>query len=152
MLVSMLHQTGDPQRALTEACRILVPQGRLALVTFTREDVSENWLVDYFPSSRPWIDKSHTPLAQLLSLLPGATRVEVTFHDVVDGSLAALSNRPELILDPLWRRQTSYFERMERDHAEELGRGLRRLALDLAAGRRPLGRGIASVLTWSKDG
>jgi demethylmenaquinone methyltransferase/2-methoxy-6-polyprenyl-1,4-benzoquinol methylase len=152
MLVSMLHHTGDPPHALAEACRILVPKGRLAVMIFTREDVSENWLLDYFPSSGPWIDKSHTPLAQLLSLLPGATRVEVTFDDVVDGSLAALSNRPELILDSHWRRQTSYFERMERDHAEELGRGLHRLALDLAAGRRPQGRGIASVLTWRKDG
>jgi SAM-dependent methyltransferase len=149
MLVSMLHHVEDPPAALAEARRVLRPGGRLALMVFTREDVERTWLVDYFPSSRAWMMASHPPLAELLSHLPGARRIEVTFTDLEDAGLAALSAHPELVVDPRWHRQTSYFERLERDHADELRAGLARLRHDLAAGRASRTPGPASVLAYA---
>ena len=49
MLVSMLHHVEDPAAALAEAQRILRPQGRLALMVFTREDVADTWLEQLLP-------------------------------------------------------------------------------------------------------
>ena len=59
--------------------------------------------------------------------------------------MAAMLGHPELMLDPARRSQTSYFERMQRDHADELAAGLERLERELRAGdgsarRRPATR------------
>src|SRR3954468_21517313 len=120
MLVSMLHHVEDPAAALTEAQRILRPGGRLALMVFTREDISDLWLSDYFPSTRAWMVESHPTLDELLALVPGARRIEVVFRDLEEASLAALAAYPERLVDPSWHRQTSFFERLERDHPDEL--------------------------------
>jgi ubiquinone/menaquinone biosynthesis C-methylase UbiE len=150
MLVSMLHHVEDPPAALSEACRILRPGGRLAVMTFTREDLEPLWYSDYFPSTTAWMEQSHPPLAELLRHLPGARRLPVVLQDLEDGSLAALAAHPELVLDERRRRQTSFFERLARDHPDELRAGLDRLASDLAAARGPGGRGSATVLAWTK--
>jgi SAM-dependent methyltransferase len=154
MLVSMLHHVDDQARALAEAKRVLRPGGRLALMVFTREDIADAWCMDYFPSSRPWMSETHMPLSQLLAELPGARRLPVVYEDLQDGSMAALLGHPELILDPERRAQTSYFERMERDHPEELRRGLQRLERELNAddGSAPTRAGHATVLAWTKPG
>ncbi len=60
------------------------------------------------------------------------------------------------MLDPAWRRQTSYFEKLARDHPDELQAGLARLRADLAAGENPDERvadararwGDAAMLAW----
>ena len=150
MLVSMLHHVERPELALAEARRILRPGGRLALMVFTREDVSEMWLGEYFPSTRAWTSASHAPLAELSAMLPGARRIDVVYRDLEDGSLAALAGYPERLADPRWHRQTSYFERLERDHAAELRDGLARLRADLEAGRAPNTPGRATVLAYEK--
>jgi SAM-dependent methyltransferase len=152
MLVSMLHHVDDPARALAEAKRVLRPGGRLALMAFTREDIADAWCLDYFPSSRPWMQQTHMPVAELFAELPGAWREPVVYEDVQDGSMAAMLGHPELILDPERRAQTSYFERMQRDHADELAAGLRRLERKLRAddGSAPTQAGHASVLAWVK--
>jgi len=150
MLVSMLHHVEDPAAALAEAQRILRPGGRLALMVFTREDLADLWLSDYFPSTRAWMFESHPTLAELLAMLPGARRIEVVFRDLEDGSLAALAAHPERLADPAWHRQTSYFERLERDHADELAAGLARLRAEIDAGTAPRRPGLASVLAWAK--
>jgi SAM-dependent methyltransferase len=151
MLVSMLHHVEDPAAALAEARRIVRPGGRLALMVFTREDLLGQWYVDYFPSTREWMINSHQTLDELLALLPGARRIEIVFRDLEDGSLAALASYPERLADRRWHRQTSYFERLERDHPEELRAGLARLREDVAAGRAPRHPGIGTVLAYEKS-
>jgi ubiquinone/menaquinone biosynthesis C-methylase UbiE len=148
MLVSMLHHVEDPAAAIAEAKRILRPRGRLVLMVFTREDVEDMWLTDYFPSTRAWIVESHRSLAEHLAMLPGARSIEIAYRDLEDGSLGALAAHPEKLADPRWHRQTSYFERLQRDHAEELEAGLARLRRDIEAGRAPTKPGRATVLAW----
>jgi ubiquinone/menaquinone biosynthesis C-methylase UbiE len=143
MLVSMLHHVEDPPAALAEARRVLRPGGRLALMVFTREDIADLWLSDYFPSTRAWMTESHPTQDELVAMLPGAHRIEVVFRDLEDAALAALAAYPERVADPRWHRQTSFFERLERDHPDELGAGLARLREDLAAGRAPRRPGLS---------
>jgi ubiquinone/menaquinone biosynthesis C-methylase UbiE len=152
MLVSMLHHVDTPADALAEAKRVLRPGGRLAVMVFTREDIADAWCLDYFPSSRPWMQQTHMPLAELFAELPSAWRVPLVYEDVEDGSMAAMLGHPQLILDPERRSQTSYFERMQRDHPEELREGLQRLERELRAddGSAPTQAGHASVLAWVK--
>jgi SAM-dependent methyltransferase len=139
MCVSMLHHVD-----------VLRPGGRAALMLYTREDIEDAWYNDYFPSTRAWMGVSHPPLDDLLAELPGARRIELVFRDLEDASLAALSAFPEKILDPAWRSQTSYFERLARDHPDELRAGLERLRADIGAGRPPRGHGRATVLAWTR--
>jgi SAM-dependent methyltransferase len=150
MLVSMLHHVADQGAALAEARRVLRPGGRLALMAFTREDLERLWYADYFPSTRAWMAASHPPAAELLAQLPGGRRLALEFSDLEDASLAALAAYPQLVLEAGWRRQTSYFERVERDHPDELRAGLERLRADVEAGRPPQGGGVASVFAWVK--
>jgi demethylmenaquinone methyltransferase/2-methoxy-6-polyprenyl-1,4-benzoquinol methylase len=150
MMISMLHHVEDPAAALAEARRILAPGGRLALKGYTGEDAAALWIVDYFPSSRRWMEETHPPRAAFLELLPGAELVTFEFEDLQDASLAALSADPELVVRAAARGETSYFERMQRDHPAELDAGLARLREDIAAGRAPRGAGTATILSWTK--
>ena len=120
------------------------------LMGWSLEDLSGLWMADYWPSTRAWEEESHPKLAQLLELMPGARRIEIVYRDLEDGSLAALGAYPEKLVDPRWHRQTSYFERLERDHPEELKAGLDRLRDDLAKGTAPRTPGTASVLVATK--
>jgi SAM-dependent methyltransferase len=151
MLVSMLHHVGDPAAALAEARRILRPGGRMAVMAFTQEDIHDLWFLDYFPSTRAWMQASHVPVSDLLALLPGARRTEVVLDDLDDASLAALAAHPEKVLEARWRTQTSYFERLARDNRQELEAGLRRLAADVADDSAVRIPGRASMLAWTKD-
>lgn len=150
MLVSMLHHVADQSAVLAQARRVLRAGGRLALFVFTREDMEDLWIVERFPASLPWMRATHQSLAELLELLPGAVRSEVVFSDLADASLAALAAHPEQLLQESWRSQTSFFERMARDHPQQLGDGLERLRAELAAGRAPRRPGRASMLSWAK--
>jgi SAM-dependent methyltransferase len=150
MLVSMIHHVDAPEQALAEARRVLRPGGRLALMVFTREDIEDSWCLDYFPASRPWMYETHSPLDELLAELPGARRLPVIYEDMQDGSMAALLGYPELLLDPERCSQTSFFERMERDHPDDLRAGLERLERELSEGRAPHRSGGASMLAWTK--
>jgi SAM-dependent methyltransferase len=150
MLVSMLHHCADTGAALSEARRILRTDGRMAVMVFAREDIDDLWFLDYFPSTRAWMQASHRPVSDLLALLPGALRREVVLDDLKDGSLAALAAHPEKALEHRWRTQTSYFERLSRDDPAELEAGLQRLASDVARGQASRRPGRASILAWSK--
>jgi SAM-dependent methyltransferase len=149
-MISMLHHVEDRAAALAEARRVLRTGGRLVLKGYTREDAASLWILDYFPSSRPWMEATHPPRAALLELLPGARLVDLEFEDMQDASLAALSAEPGRVLEAGQTGATSYFERMQRDHPDELRAGLARLREEIAAGRAPRRAGTATVLTWSK--
>ncbi len=150
MMISMLHHVEDRAAALTEARRILKPGGRLVLKGYTGEDAATLWILDYFPSSRAWMEATHPLRATFLEELPGARLVEFQFEDMEDASLAALSADPARVLEAAKLGQTSYFERMQRDHPYELRAGLARLRDDIAAGRAPKRAGTATVLSWTK--
>jgi ubiquinone/menaquinone biosynthesis C-methylase UbiE len=149
-MISMLHHVEDRGAALAEARRILRNGGRLVLKGFTAEDAATLWILDYFPSSRTWMEATHPPLAAILEELPDARLFAVEFQDMKDASLAALSAEPERVLQAAERGATSYFERMQRDHPDELRAGLARLREDIAAGGAPGRAGSATVLSWTK--
>ncbi len=149
-MISMLHHVEDRGAALAEAQRVLRPQGRLVLVGYTGEDAATLWILDYFPSSRRWMEATHPPRAAILQELPGARLFAFELEDMQDASLAALSADPDRVLEAAERGETSYFERMRRDHPEELHAGLARLREDIADGRAPRRAGTASVCSWTK--
>jgi SAM-dependent methyltransferase len=151
-MISMLHHVEDRSLALAEARRILRPSGRLVLKGFTAEDSDSLWIVDYFPSSRAWMAETHPPRVALLAELPGASLEPFQFADTDDASLAAISADPARVIEAAENGETSYFERMARDHPEELREGLARLRDDTAAGRAPRRAGTATVLGWTKPG
>jgi SAM-dependent methyltransferase len=151
MLIAMIHHVDSPRQTLAEARRVLRPSGRLALMAFTREDIEDSWCTDYFPASRPWMYETHPRLDELLAELPGARRVPVVYEDMLDGSMAALLGHPERLLEAERRSQTSFFERMERDHPEELRAGLARVERELSEGRAPRSSGGASMIAWVKE-
>jgi SAM-dependent methyltransferase len=160
ILVSMLHHVPAWADALGEARRLLRPGGRLVLLAFGREHLEVHWVTGYFPATTATFIEAHQPLADLLALLPGATLTPVRYDDLVDGSMAALCRQPSMLLDPVVRAQTSYFERAEADFADELAAGLRQLEEDLASGRRPDKEvvpvrdriGDAALITWTSHG
>jgi SAM-dependent methyltransferase len=149
-MVSMLHHVGNQTAALAEARRILRPGGHLALLGFTGEDADSLWVLDYFPCSRPWMKATHPSRSALLEELPGADLVDFEFHDLEDGSLAALSADPERVVAAGEHAATSFFERMQRDHPAELSAGLKRLRADTVAGNAPRRAGTGTVLSWTK--
>ncbi len=150
MMVSMLHHVEDRAAALAEARRILTAGGRLVLVGFMEEDAATLWILDYFPASRAWMQATHPPRAAFLEQLPGAELSAFRFEDMEDASLAAISADPARVLQAAERGETSYFERMRRDHPDELRAGLARLREEIAAGRAPKQPGTATVLSWTK--
>ncbi len=150
MMISMLHHVEDREAALAEARRVLKPQGRLVLMGFTGEDASSLWLLDYFPSSRSWMEATHPPRAAFHQALPGAREAVFEFRDLQDANLAALSGHPERLIEAAQRGRTSVFERMRRDHPSELEAGIARIKEDTATGRIPAHAGTATVLAWTK--
>ena len=150
IMISMLHHVEDRTAALAEARRILRAEGRLALMGFTAEDAATLWVLEYFPSSRPWMEATHPPRAAIVDELPGARLLPFKFEDSQDASLAALSADAEFVLKAAERGDTSYFERTQRDHPDELQAGLARLRSDIMAGHAPRRAGTATVLSWTK--
>ncbi len=102
--------------------------------------------------------RSGPPNAELEIELPEARILRLEFDDLEDASLSALQRRPDLMLDPNWRRQTSYFEKLELRFPDELEGGLAKLRAHLDAGQNldarvaaaRAERGDAAVLAWSK--
>jgi SAM-dependent methyltransferase len=149
-MISMLHHVEDRSRALAEAQRILRPSGRLVLKGFTAEDAESLWILDYFPCSRPWMEATHPPRSWFAAELAGARFSPFELTDMEDASLAALSADPGRVLQAAQRGDTSFFERLRRDHPQELRVGLARLQADIAAGRVPGRPGTATILSWTK--
>lgn len=127
MAVLTIHHWTDWRAGLREMRR--VARQRVILLTFDVE-TSDFWLTcDYFPALMDLDRQIMPPLDALASELGAfhATPVPIP-HDCVDGFLGAYWRRPEVYLDPVARRSTSSFARI--DAAE----GLRRLEQDVAGG------------------
>jgi len=158
IMISMLHHVPDAPAALAEARRVVRPGGTVALMGFASEHLKAHWVLRYFPTTAAFFGAAHQPLAELRSGLPGAKLVPLHYHDVVDGSLAALCRVPELVLDPDRRRQTSFFEKAADLDPDELESGIAQLEADLASGARPqddnphprASLGDASLLVWRR--
>jgi ubiquinone/menaquinone biosynthesis C-methylase UbiE len=136
-VISMLHHVPDWRAAMAEARRILRPGGRLAHKGFARDHAAVFWPLGYFPSSREWFDRTHPSIAEKLEQLPGAGVAPIRFDDLDDASLAALSRRPERVLEAGREGRTSFFGRLRLDAPDELERGLDALERDLRGGRHP---------------
>ncbi len=157
ILVSMLHHVPDWRVALAEARWVVRPGGVVAVMAYAREHLFAHGIEDYFPTTQAHFAAGHQTRDELLDALPGATVSLVIYRDSVDGSLAALARTPERVLDPDLRRQTGFFEWAVREQPAETADGLRRLADDLGAGRRPEDHhaalrveiGDAFVLAWT---
>lgn len=156
-MVSMLHQVEDWRVALREAARILRPGGVLTVMILASEHLEEvTWAFDLFPSMRDFAASRRPSTTDLAAVLPGSRVDPLWFTDLDDASIAALCAVPESMLDERLRRQTSFFERLERDNPAELAEGLRTLRDLLERGESPLERvgrarrrwGDASLLTW----
>jgi SAM-dependent methyltransferase len=153
-MISMIHHVTDPAAALAEAKRVLRPGGRLALKGWMREHIEEvGWMLEYFPSTRPWMIDQHPPFAYYEEHLPGARRLPIFFEDLEDASIGALMRFPDRLLDAEVRRQTSFFERLQNEHPEELEAGLAKLATELDKPRDETAReryGDVTVLAWAR--
>lgn len=137
-MLSMLHQVRDWRAALSEAKRVLRSGGRLAVTLLSAEHIREvTWVYWWFPSMGASALASRPSIPELLAELPGGRAVPFEINDLNDGSIAALCRFPERILDPAWRAQTTFFERLTDRDPDELERGLVRLRSELASGRRP---------------
>ncbi|HIW61872.1 MAG TPA: methyltransferase domain-containing protein [Candidatus Stackebrandtia excrementipullorum] len=156
-MVSMLHQVEDWQKALHEAARVLRPGGVLAVMVLTSEHLENvTWAFDLFPSMREFAHPRRPSIAGLRAALPGGRVQPLWFTDLKDASIAALCAQPHAMLDERLRRQTSFFERLERDNPAELAKGLRSLRDMLDNGDSPLESvedarrvwGDASLLLW----
>jgi DNA-binding transcriptional MerR regulator len=157
-MISMLHQVSDWRQALAESRRVLRASGRLAIIGLAADHLREvTWAYDLFPSMREFALPHRPTLAEMLDELPGASATPIWFADVSDASIAALCAHPEALLDPTRRRQTSFFQRLERDHPEELEAGVATLRRWLETGHRPEQErssarqrlGDASLISWS---
>lgn len=156
-MISMLHQVGDWRRALHEARRVLRSEGGLVIMGLAAEHLREvTWAYDLFPSMRAFALPARPSLAEMQAELPGAVTTPIWFSDLADASIGALCAHPEAMLDAGYRRQTSFFERLERDHPDELAAGLETLRGWVQQGRHPEREradarerlGDASVISW----
>jgi len=80
-------------------------------------------------------------------LLPDYSRQAEHYDD----TRSCVSAHPRRVLEAGEVGATSYFERMQRDHRDELRAGLVRLRQDIELGRAPRRAGTATVLCWRKD-
>src|SRR3954452_10823479 len=129
MAVVTIHHWTEPRTGIDEMRR--VARDRVVVLTFDPEVISRAWIRDYAPRIRRF-DPEMPPIAELADWM-GGPEVEVipSRNDCEDLFLETLLGRPELILDPRVRANTSAFARLPDD---EEARAVERLAADLESG------------------
>jgi SAM-dependent methyltransferase len=130
MSVLSIQHWGDPRRGLAELRR--VARRRVVLFAWDPTTVGDSWLVrDYLPGFARLIPPGYT-LDDALTDLGGGRIERVPIpHDCRDGFLHAYWRRPRAYLDPGVRAGISVFHLVD---ADEVARGLERLAADLDSG------------------
>ncbi len=102
--VNVLGHLPDWREALVEARRVL-RDGPLVLKISTRETVTANWVMKYFPALLDHAPLHHyQPAEETTKALrnAGFTSVEsrpIHYTDTIDGSFQAVKHRPELFFD-----------------------------------------------------
>ena len=132
------HHFSDPVAAFKEIHRVLKDDARLVILNATAEQTKRYWLVEYFPRA---IEKAVAPYARFetIEMLTGTGFQIVSEEkydvapDLKDLFLYCGKNRPERYLDPRIRSGISTFA--DAPDADEIDRGLARLADDIESGR-----------------
>jgi ubiquinone/menaquinone biosynthesis C-methylase UbiE len=137
MSINVLGHMPDWRVALREARRVL-RDGPLVLKVSTRETLSANWVMQYFPAL---IDNAplhhYQPSAETVQALrdAGFARVDVApihYSDAADGSIQAVKHQPELFLDDSCVANIAAFMRVPEP---ERSRGLQQIRDDHRSGR-----------------
>ena len=134
--VNVSHHVASWQRHIAEARRV-VGDGTFALQLNTRENLEAHWLFHYFPEATAPTLAYHPAAEEVVTAIRAAGFLRVDsqgyiFEDQADGTFEALKHAPETYLDPLYRRNTTFFRRLA---SEVERRGLERLRADHASGR-----------------
>lgn len=132
------HHLSDQVAAFKEIHRVLKPGARLVILNATAEQTRRYWLIEYFPRA---IEKAIAPYARFETtevLTSAGFRIECeekydVAPDLKDLFLYCGKNRPERYLDPRILSGISAFANAP--DAEEIDRGLKRLADDIESGR-----------------
>ncbi len=129
MAVLTIHHWSDQRAGVDEMLR--VARDRVVILTFDPAVISRMWIRDYAPEIVGF-DREFPAIEDLSEWLHGA-EVEMvpSRNDCEDLFLETLLGRPELVLDPVIRANTSGMARLS-DEAEH--RAVERLRADLASG------------------
>lgn len=136
--VLTIHHWEDPQKGLSELYRILNPQSRLVLFSFTPEQMRGYWLCHYFPEMMKEAMATIPTLADMLHMLKqsGFTDIHTEKYfvkeDLQDQFMYSSKYRPERYLDEKIRNGASAFRLLITP--EELASGLTQLQNDIESG------------------
>jgi SAM-dependent methyltransferase len=151
LMISMLHHVEDRGAALAEARRILKLGGRLVLRGSRVRTPRRSGSSTASPAAGPgWRTLAHRG-RRFSKSCPARASSSLSSTSRTCTTPRWLRSRP---IPSGWLRRetgaTSYFERMQRDHPDELRAGLGRLREDIAASCAPRHGGTATVLSWTK--
>jgi len=141
LCVLTLHHWQDMAQGLTEALRVLKPGARIAIFSYTPEQMEGYWLREYFPGMIANCQPLVPGLDHMLQLLENTGFNDVQYEkyfvlpDLQDHFLYACKHEPEKCLHTQFRDCTSAF----RMHCtpEELEQGLAALQADILSGAFP---------------
>ncbi len=133
-----IHHFSDCFKAFQEAYRVLEHGGKIVIFTVTPEQLMHYWLVYYFPNAMAQRSSSLLSFKNLEFFLKeaGFHSIEpVLFHvdyEMEDLFLHSGKHKPQLYLDPLVRRNMSFFS--SPCHENEFEIGLKHLRNDILSG------------------
>lgn len=129
MAVITIHHWHDIPRGIAEMRR--VARERVLILTLDGAVTRHNWLREYAPRLAE-LDEELPDVAWLAELMGGAeSRPVLVGRDCEDLFLESTFSRPELVLDPVFRANTSGFARMDDEAEAEAAERIRR---DLESG------------------